>query len=92
MTGWLGLSGLAEYLSVSTETVQKLVAEGRLPRPIYLTPRLPRWRLADIDATLTKGVEKDWQAIIEERLNAKEAARQDGKTDARRRNRKRISI
>jgi predicted DNA-binding transcriptional regulator AlpA len=31
-------------------TVWRDVARGTFPRPIYVTPRAPRWRLADVRA------------------------------------------
>ena len=37
-------------LGISTRLVWKLTAAGKFPQPIRPTPKLPRWRKADIDA------------------------------------------
>ena len=35
---------IAERLSVHPKTIWRWVREGRFPQPIYIAPRLPRWR------------------------------------------------
>ena len=41
----------AEYLRVCLKSLRRLVREGRLPE-VRLGPRLPRYRLRDLDALL----------------------------------------
>ena len=41
----------AEYLRVSLKSLRRLVREGRLPE-LRLGPRLPRYRVRDLDALL----------------------------------------
>ena len=43
---------LAERLGISLPTVWRITAEGRIPRPVYLAPRMPRWRLSEVMAAL----------------------------------------
>lgn len=45
---YLSIRSLAFLFDTSTTTISKMVMEGSLPRPIYLSPKLPRWRLSDI--------------------------------------------
>lgn len=49
---YLDARGVAEYLSISRAMVDVLVRRGKLPRPIFLTPRLPRWDREAIDRAL----------------------------------------
>lgn len=49
---YLTADQVCDYLSVSRGTIDKLVREKRIPAPIMLTPRLPRWDRLAIDATL----------------------------------------
>ncbi len=46
----LSVSDTAKMLGISTRLVWKLTAAGKFPQPIRPTPKLPRWRKADIDA------------------------------------------
>jgi predicted DNA-binding transcriptional regulator AlpA len=41
-------SGVASLLSVSTRQIENLIKAGRLPRPLYLAERSPRWLRADL--------------------------------------------
>jgi len=41
----------AKYLKVSLKTLRRLVREGRLPE-VRLGPRLPRYRVRDLDVLL----------------------------------------
>jgi len=41
----------ARYLKVSLKTLRRLVREGRLPE-VRLGPRLPRYRIRDLDTLL----------------------------------------
>jgi predicted DNA-binding transcriptional regulator AlpA len=46
---------LAEQLGVSTWTLDRWVARGKFPRPIYATDYSPaQWRLRDIEQWLQK--------------------------------------
>ena len=52
--GYLSRASLAAYLEMSGTQVDRLVAQGRLPPPVYVTPRMPRWHVADVDAAMGK--------------------------------------
>lgn len=41
-------SGVAALLSVSTRQVENLTRDGRIPAPVYLSERAPRWVKADL--------------------------------------------
>jgi excisionase family DNA binding protein len=45
----LSVRQVASRLAVTTRTVWKWAAAGRLPAPKYIGARLPRWELADIE-------------------------------------------
>ena len=47
----MSVAQVAEYLGVTTRTVQSMIADGRLPA-FRLGPRIVRLRRADIDAAL----------------------------------------
>ncbi|MBP6818289.1 MAG: AlpA family phage regulatory protein [Ferrovibrio sp.] len=49
---YLSLAGLAQYLACSRSTINNLVASGRLPQPVYLTPKLPRWDREKVDEAM----------------------------------------
>lgn len=49
---YLSASDLAEYLSISRSMVSALVESGRLPKPVYLTPRLARWDREAVDEAM----------------------------------------
>lgn len=49
----LNVRGVASYLGRGVSTVWKDVREGRLPKPVYLSPRAPRWRLSALDAAIS---------------------------------------
>ncbi|WP_175429669.1 helix-turn-helix transcriptional regulator [Azospirillum argentinense] len=49
---WMTRSELAKELRVSEDTVRSLEAQGKLPPPVYLTPRLPRYDRLAVDAAL----------------------------------------
>lgn len=53
-TRYLDLQGVADYLSIGRTTVQQLVERNVLPKPIYLTPRLPRWDRHALDAAVAR--------------------------------------
>ncbi len=59
---YLDLCGLAEYLSVSRTAVLQMVKVGRLPQPIRLSPRLPRWDRLAVDAALASAGEAGVQS------------------------------
>ena len=41
-------SQLAAFLACSSRQIENLVKAGRLPRPLYLAERSPRWLRADL--------------------------------------------
>jgi predicted DNA-binding transcriptional regulator AlpA len=54
-TRLLKASQVAELLSITTRTVWRWSASGRLPRPVVIAPRCQRWRYAEIaDLVKTK--------------------------------------
>lgn len=53
---YLSTTDLAAYLGVSRNMVDRLVKSGRLPQPVYLTKRLPRWDREAVDAALGKSL------------------------------------
>jgi predicted DNA-binding transcriptional regulator AlpA len=55
--GQLALSptDAARLLGVSRATFFKMHSSGKLPMPVYLTPRTPRWVKAELVAWLTAG-------------------------------------
>ena len=40
----------ATYLDLKTTNFKALVKAGRIPAPVYLTPRRPLWKKTDLDA------------------------------------------
>lgn len=46
---------MAVLLGVSTETIRRMVADGRLTPPVYFGQRLPRWSRAVVDAWIKRG-------------------------------------
>lgn len=60
---YLLLKAAAQYLSISPQTLLRLVKAGKLPTPTYLSPKLPRWDRDAIDATMgKKPAVVDWYA------------------------------
>jgi len=55
---YLSRSQLAEFLSVSTRTIDRRVADGSLPAPVLIGPpkgrKVRRWRQAVVVAKLEK--------------------------------------
>lgn len=49
---WMTRKELAAELRVSVETVRTLEVQGKLPKPFYLTPRLPRYDRQAVEAAL----------------------------------------
>ena len=45
---------VAALLKVTRVHVWRLAKSGRIPRPIYIAPRAPRWRADEIDAVIEK--------------------------------------
>jgi predicted DNA-binding transcriptional regulator AlpA len=48
----LDKAGLASYLSVSEKTVDKMIEEGRMPRPKRLTERRNGWDVKEVDTAI----------------------------------------
>ena len=54
---WLDAEGAARYISVRPDALQRLVRQGRVPRPDYaLGPRRPRWDRMALDAVFETGI------------------------------------
>lgn len=68
---WITRSELARDLSVSVETVDALVAKGKLPKPVYLTPRLPRFDRMAVNAKLSGNRKLDASTLWDEAMNGK---------------------
>lgn len=63
---YLSLKAAAQYLTISPQTLLRLVAAGKLPAPKYLSPKLPRWDRDAIDAAMcNKPSAPDWYAAID---------------------------
>lgn len=43
---------LVEVTDSSVHTIWRAVNSGRIPRPIYVAPRAPRWKLSEVLAAL----------------------------------------
>lgn len=54
---------VAGRLRISRSTWFALVRDGHAPRPIYMTPRCPRWIRTDIEAWIEAGKphREDWE-------------------------------
>jgi predicted DNA-binding transcriptional regulator AlpA len=50
-TKFLRKAAVAERYSVTPRSVERMVADGRLPRPVYRSSRLPLWDEAALDAS-----------------------------------------
>ena len=53
----LGVKALAARLHTSESTVRRSVAAGRLPKPVYVSPKSPRWRWGTVVEHLQKQTE-----------------------------------
>jgi predicted DNA-binding transcriptional regulator AlpA len=51
----LSAKDVAALLNISKAQVWKLHASGRLPLPLYLGSKAPRWRTAELEAWLAAG-------------------------------------
>jgi len=56
MTKLLRAREAADVLGISQRSFWRLVSAGVLPQPVKLTPRIVRWRAADIEAFVEKAV------------------------------------
>ena len=82
---WMTRQELAADLRVSVETVDALVAKGKLPKPIYLTPRLPRFDRAAVEAKLTGSRKMDATAMWDEAMNGTDTEARSARPKAARR-------
>jgi prophage regulatory protein len=55
----LSVKEVAECLSLSPRSVWRYVAQGKLPRPLCLGPRLLRWRASDVQRFLDTLQQRD---------------------------------
>lgn len=46
---WLTLEEVAKRLRVGKRTLQRMIADGRFPGPLYPTPGSAMWLAADLD-------------------------------------------
>ena len=49
---WLNVQQVAELIGCASRTVWKLSSKGDFPAPVRITPRMPRWSRAEIEAHL----------------------------------------
>jgi len=49
-TQFLRKQAVADRYSVTPRSVERMVADGRLPPPVYRGSRLPLWDVRDLDA------------------------------------------
>lgn len=47
-------SVVAGVFSCHTSNIWRMAADGRLPKPIKVSPQVTRWRVADVRAALAK--------------------------------------
>ncbi|MGE0714317.1 MAG: helix-turn-helix transcriptional regulator [Alphaproteobacteria bacterium] len=48
----------AEYRRQGLSTFWRDVARGTAPKPVYVSPGAPRWRLSELDAAIAAGIRK----------------------------------
>lgn len=70
---YLSATDLAQYIGASRNKITALVRQGRLPEPVYLTKRMPRWDREKVDAMLGKSSKSD--DPIMDAINAAEQKR-----------------
>lgn len=56
---------LAALLRTSTRNLGKMIADGIIPRPMYIGASSPRWRRADVDARLAQLAEAAQQGAAQ---------------------------
>ncbi len=65
---WMTRRELAADLRVSVDTIRALEAQGKLPKPNYLTPRLPRYDRHAVDEALglnsKKNASSEWDGAF----------------------------
>ena len=54
MSKLLTATELSELLKISRVQVWRATQAGKLPKPIYLGPKSPRWRSDEIDAVIER--------------------------------------
>ena len=54
----LKITDVMEIIGCARSKVYELVKDGVLPRPIYITPTMPRWQPKPVNQAITKLVEK----------------------------------
>lgn len=81
---WLTRRELADDLRVTVETVDSLVERGKLPRPVYLSPRLPRFDRHAVDAKLGVTRKLDASALWDEAINGTNAKARPARQEAAR--------
>lgn len=64
---YLSKKDLASYLSCSENKVADMVRRGKLPNPIYLEPRMPRWDREAVDMAVNRNANRatDWYRSID---------------------------
>lgn len=73
---YLTRDDVARYLRVGRNMVDRLVQQRVIPKPIYLTPRLPRWDREAIDRAVAggnAGASSSWDDAIAEVTHARQA-------------------
>jgi excisionase family DNA binding protein len=81
---YLTRADVAAYLSVSPNTVSRMVDAGTLPAPIKLNGTMPRWDREAIDASLQskrRGVIED-PAAVDDLIRTMRGRRRDGRKAA----------
>jgi predicted DNA-binding transcriptional regulator AlpA len=59
----------ADDLNISLPGLWKGVADGRLPQPLYILPRAPRWRRSELRAAAEKNRMRPAEAKLARRNN-----------------------
>lgn len=78
---YLGRKDLATYLSCSENKVDDMVRKGKLPEPVYLEPRMPRWDREAVDLMMGKAANKakDWFGAIDAEFEKRRQAKAQGR-------------
>ena len=54
----LKITNIMEIIGCARSKVYELVKDGVLPRPIYITPTMPRWQPKTVNQAIAKLAEK----------------------------------
>lgn len=78
---YLSKRDLATYLSISENKVADMVRKRKLPDPIYLEPRMPRWDREAVDMAVNRNANRttDWYRSIDAEFEKRSPAHAGGR-------------